>query len=145
MKVFIVSLALFLINLSFLSYHEDMGRYMQAQTYLKALAEECAAGASLYHNEDHYAEGKLIFQYEECQKYVENMIQNSKKRMPFPKGSDFVYQIDYEDELHGNVDVPSVIVEIKVNTKDLFRLPFLEVTEVKRKARYEWLTGIPES
>ena len=141
MKVFIVFLGLLIINLSFLSYHEDMSRYIQAQTFLKALAEECAAGASLYYDEEKYSEGKMIFLYDECRKYTEATIEESKSRMPFSKDSGFQYQISYEDDLHGSGEIPAVIVEIKVNTEDLFRLPFLEWTEITRKAKYELVSG----
>jgi len=50
MKVFIVFLGIFLINISFLSYQGDMGRYVRCQAFLKAVAEECAAGSALYYD-----------------------------------------------------------------------------------------------
>ena len=40
MKVLIVFLGLLMINISFLSYHADMDRYVKLQTNLKAAAEE---------------------------------------------------------------------------------------------------------
>lgn len=134
MKVFIVFLAIFLINVSFLSYQGDMGRYVRAQSFLKAVAEECAAGAALYYDEDAYSEGRLRFYSGEGRKYIEYIIEESRKEMPLPRGCVITYEADFEDE---DAEIPSVTVELTAATEDLFRLPFLTVTEIKRAAKYE--------
>jgi hypothetical protein len=61
MKSLIVFMGMLLVCAAFVFYQNDMGRYMRAQTALKALAEECAAGAALYFDEEAYAEGRMIF------------------------------------------------------------------------------------
>lgn len=153
MKVFIVFCGLLIINLSFLSYQGDMGRYIQCQNYLKAVAEESAAGAALYYDESAYAEGVFRFRYEEGQKYIEYMITDSKTGMPFPKGSKIMYKVNFQDDFLGykedasdgiqehvnnsEENIPSVIVTLTVITEDMFHLPFLKVTEMKRTAKYE--------
>jgi hypothetical protein len=134
MKVFIVFLGIFLINVSFLSYQGDMGRYVRCQAFLKAVAEECAAGAALYYDEAAYSEGQLRFYSDEGRKYIEYIIEESKKEMPLPVCSGITYEAVFQDE---GVDIPSVTVELTAETEDLFRLPFLEVTEIKRAAKYE--------
>ena len=138
MKVFIVFLAMLFLSVSFLTYQEDMGRYIQTQTDLKALVEECAAGASLYYEEESYSEGKLIFRYDECRKYTEATMERFQETMYFSRESSFQYTIDYEDDFYEPCEKPAVIVEIKVDTSDFFRLPFLTVNQVTRKSRYEW-------
>lgn len=152
MKVLIVFLGLLVINVSFLTYQGDMGRYVRCQIFLKAVAEECAAGASLYYDHAAYSEGKLIFSYEEGQKYIEYIIEESRSKMPLPEDSIMTYDVSFQDdylgydnsqtvglsdESAGEEGIPSVTVVITALTDDLFRLPFLEVTEVKRAARYE--------
>ncbi len=134
MKVFIVFLGIFMINISFLSYQGDMGRYVRCQAFLKAVAEECAAGAALYYDEDAYSEGQLCFYRDEGRKYIEYIIEESKKEMPLPVGSGITYEAVFQDE---GTEIPSVTVELTAATEDLFRLPFLEVEEIKRAAKYE--------
>ncbi|MEL7657016.1 MAG: hypothetical protein AAGU75_14045 [Bacillota bacterium] len=133
MKVFIVFCGLLIVNLSFLSYQGDMGRYVKCQNYLKAVAEESAAGAALYYDEPAYSEGEFRFRYEEGQKYIGYIIEESKTRMPLPKGTKITYEVEFQDKEM----IPSVTVSITAVTEDLFHLPFLEVTKVKRTAKYE--------
>ena len=142
MKVFIVFLGLFIINVSFLAYQGDMGRYVRCQTFLKAVAEECAAGAALYYDEDAYSDGKLRFYYEEGRGYIEYIMEESKKEMPLPEDTVITYDVVFQDDYLGYEATegeynPSVTVEITATTKNLFRLPFLEVREIKRAAMYE--------
>jgi len=154
MKVFIVFLALFIINVSFLSYQGDLGRYVRCQTFLKAVAEECAAGAALYYDEAAYSDGQLRFYYEEGRSYIEYLIEESKREMPLPQKSIITYEVIFWDDALGyesgpgagsvtsggsieREDNPSVTVKITAVTEDLFHLPFLKVTEIKRAARYE--------
>ena len=82
-----------------------MGRYVRCQVFLKAVAEECAAGAALYYDEDAYSEGQLRFYTDEGRKYIEYMIEESKKKMPLPAGSSITYVAVFHDE---SVEIPSV-------------------------------------
>ena len=153
MKVFIVFCGLLIVNLSFLSYQGDMGRYIQSQNYLKAVAEESAAGAALYYNESAYSEGEFYFRYEEGQKYIDYIINESRSEMPLLKDSEISYEVKFQDDFMGyqesNSDdkhgrendseenIPSVTVSITADTEDMFHLPFIEVTKIKRTAKYE--------
>jgi len=76
----------------------------------------------------------LCFYRDEGRKYIEYILEESGKEMPLPAGSAITYNAVFQDE---GVEVPSVTVELTAATEDLFRLPFLEVTEVKRAAKYE--------
>jgi len=155
MKVFIVFCGLLIINVGFLSYQGDMNRYVQCQEYLKAVAEECASGASLYYDEASYSEGKFQFRYEEGEKYIGYIISESSENRPLPDGSAISYQVSFQDdnlgydgdsfdkfegdklETEDRKGIPTVTVSVTASTEDLFRLPFLEVTEIQRIARYE--------
>jgi hypothetical protein len=128
-----------------------MGRYVRCQAFLKAVAEECAAGAALYYDEAAYSDGKMQFYYEEGRKYIEYIVVESEKESPLPGGSDITYEVEFQDDYlgyegepgsHGGgaavtEGIPSVTVELTAETEDLFRLPFLAVTEIKRAAKYE--------
>ena len=153
MKIFIVFCGLLIVNLSFLSYQGDMGRYIQCQNYLKAAAEESAAGAALYYDETAYAEGEFHFRYEEGQKYIEYIIDESKTETPLLRDSKITYEVDFQDDFTGSQEgtsdntkgdihdsaenIPSVTVSITAVTEDMFHLPFLKVTKIKRTAKYE--------
>lgn len=138
MKVFIVFLGIFLINVSFLSYQGDLGRYVRCQAFLKAVAEECASGAALYYDEEAYSEGQLRFYADEGREYIEYILEESKNKMPLPPGSVIRYEAVFQDE---GAEIPSVTVELTAVTEDLFRLPFLEVKEIRRAAKYELPQG----
>ena len=140
MKVFIVFLGILIINVSFLSYQGDMGRYLQVQSDLKAMAEECAAGAALYYDEEAYSDGLFEFKYEEGRDYIEFILEESKDKIPVIQKSDLSYEVLFQDDGLGyeeGEESPSVTVTITAVTEDLFHLPFLEITKIKRAAKYE--------
>jgi hypothetical protein len=146
-----------MVHISFLTYQGDMGRYVQSQVYLKALAEECAAGAALYYEEEEFAEGRMVFDYEEGHKYVDYLLNKTTENMPLPKSSRITYTIHFEDDLQGyeeglteyeennpghhrfgsDIKNPSVTVKLTADTGDLFRLAFLKIDQVTRTAKYE--------
>lgn len=78
MKVLITGTAIILLNILFLTYQQDIDRYIRAETMLKAITEECAAGAALYSEKttEHF-EGKIIGNPSEMMKYVEYILKNS--------------------------------------------------------------------
>lgn len=140
MKVFIVFLGILIINVSFLSYQGDMGRYLHVQSDLKAMAEECAAGAALYYDEEAYSDGLFEFKYEEGRDYIEFILEESKDKVPVIQKSDLSYEVFFQDDGLGyeeGEEIPSVTVTITAVTEDLFHLPFLEITKIKRAAKYE--------
>jgi hypothetical protein len=147
MKALIVFLGMLLICASFVLYRGDMGRYMRAQTALKALAEECAAGAALYFDEDAYAEGRMVFNEDEARAFIAYMLANSGVPAPDaetagPISASVAFYDDrgpYGGSLgaFGIVRHPSVVVRLRVATEDVFRLPFLTVTALEREAMYE--------
>lgn len=143
-----VFLGLFIINISFLTYQTDMDRYVKGQVFLKALAEECAAGAALYYDAEEYSHGRLVFNYEEGEKYIKYIIDSTRSKSPFLQLGKLSYQTEFQDDDLGYKDgeghnlsyekgVPSLTVTLTYDIPDMFRLPFIEVTQITRMSRYE--------
>lgn len=149
MKVLIVFLALLMINISFLSYHADMDRYVKLQTNLKAAAEEAAVGASLCQDEEQYGKGYLVIDENDAEEYISFVAEEIEGTLPDFIEADVRYEMKIFDdikgydgmEMYGLEDAyPSVWVKLVVDSKDLFRLPFLEKTQTNRSAIYQWDT-----
>lgn len=143
MKILIVFLGLLMVQAGFLVYHGDMGRYVRCQTELKALAEECAAGAALYFDREAYAKGRFVFVEQEGHRYVSFQMAQAKQRMSFPSSSLFTYEMTFQDDKHGyetrpdGKSYPAVTVILTADTGGLFTLPFFDVRQVARATKYE--------
>ena len=130
MKILIMFMALAVLNTMFFVYQTDMNGYIRENTFVKATAEECAAGASLFYDEEALSEGYYEFNRDECEKYIRYIVEKS-----FPDLENIVYEIVYYDT-DGNPD-PAIEVVINSKDRDRFRLPFLRKDNVKRAAYYE--------
>ncbi|MDR0425338.1 MAG: hypothetical protein LBH39_07830 [Clostridiales Family XIII bacterium] len=146
MKVLVVFLGLLTMLSSMLFYQGDMGRYTRGRAFLKALAEECAAGAALYFDESEYAEGRLVFNQDEGMKYISHLLENTQMPPELKAlGAPSCEALFYDDESGYGQDVgghaiassPSVAVKLSIHTEDIFRLPFLSVIYIERQAMYE--------
>jgi len=131
MKIFIVFAALLLVNVWALSYQGDIGRYTHVQTLLKATAEECAAGAALFLNEETYAEGRIEFDREAGQKYADAYLAYTVGKIKNIDVKSYNCSLSFDD------DNCSVTARITLTTGDVFRLPFLSVTRIQRESKYE--------
>lgn len=149
MKVFIVFLALFTVGISFVSYQGDMSRYVYMQTVLKEACEECAAGAALCLEEEEYGDGRLVFDREEglryAEKYTAHIVQGSLGDSVKSAECTLRFKDDETNDFAaGDAEYssayPTVSAEIRLETEDLFGLPFLTVTELARSACYELKT-----
>lgn len=142
MKVFIVFLGILMVSVSAMVYQGDLGAYGHEQLLLKEAAEECAAGAALFLDEDAYSKGLVVFDYEQGETYIKNYLAYIKRNSKALSKGIIRYKTEFEDENKGyspsnREKIPAVTVEIKVSTEDLFRGPFVEVTSLERRARYE--------
>ena len=142
MKTYIVFLGLFIIGVFAVSYQGDLGKYNHEQLILKEAAEECAAGAALLIDEEAYADGKIVFDYEQGEKYVKDYLEYIKRNSKALTEGKVSYQILFEDYNKGYLEnnssqIPAITVSIKVMTEDLFEVPFIEVMSLERSARYE--------
>lgn len=140
MKVFIVFIGLLVINVSYLSYQGDMENFVRKQAFLKFTAEECSAGAATLIVDEEYAEGRLVFNYEEGQKYADAYISYLKEKTKL-KGT-LSCSLTFEDDnigynIHNTECIPAVNAVVRFETKDIFRLPIITLTEIERSARYE--------
>lgn len=127
MKSFITFIAILSVAVSIVIYDTDMGAYMQKQEKIKALAEDAAAGAALYYDEYSYGQGYMVFNRKEGIKFIDGILKGK-----FPED-----EISYDLEYFEGIRKPAVEVTLKVKGKDMFRLPFLKVENIVRKAKYE--------
>lgn len=142
MKVFIVFLGLFILQVCYVSYLGDMNRYMARQSELKYMAEECASGAAALWDEKAYGEGELRFDYEKGKVYAEDFVQYRLKDLEGAK--EIRVDLTFEDQYRGYdpkspPGIPAVTATLLLEGQDLFRLPFLSVTSIQRQSRYEIL------
>jgi hypothetical protein len=139
MKVFIVFLGLLILNVSFITYHGDLNRYVRLQVYLKALAEEAAAGVAMYYDEDAYGSGAMIINRTEGEKYLNSLLKNAEKKLRIEGGS-LTAAVEVFDDGDGASAMgisPWVTVTLGLTVPHLFRLTFLNREQVVRSARYE--------
>ena len=140
MKVFIVFIALLIVNTTFISFAGDMNRYVRLQTYLKAAAEEAAAGAALYYDEEAYSNGIMVINREEGEKYIAAQIAQMERNLNLKEGESLRAEVEILDDREGAADPgvpPAVTVTLCLTVTDLFRLPFVCREQVVRSARYE--------
>ncbi|GAB1475689.1 hypothetical protein MASR2M70_05210 [Bacillota bacterium] len=140
MKVFIVFLALLIVNTTFISFAGDLNRYVRLQTYLKAAAEEAAAGAALYYDEEAFGRGIMIINRDEGEKYIADQIARVEASLNLKEGESLRAEVEIEDDMGGSADpgvTPAVTVTLCLTVTDLFRLPFVCREQVVRSARYE--------
>ena len=135
MKILLVFLGMMVVSVTFIAYEGDMNHYLRLQTNLKAAAEEAAAGASLYYEEEAFASGILTIKEEDARLYVEEIVSKTAETLSLDpeKGESLTYSLEIQD----GIENPYITVSLNLKTQDLFRLSFLDVTEVTRKARYE--------
>ena len=140
MKVFLVFLSIFLVSMTFLAYQGDLAHYIQIQEYLKGLAEECAAGAALYYDETAFGQGSLVFSETEARAFVAYLAERGGESLAERGEGILTYELELFDAEKGfgsEGETPAAQVTLTYTCPDLFRLPFLRVTEVCRQARYE--------
>jgi hypothetical protein len=140
MKVFIVFLGLLIINVSFITYHGDLNRYVQLQRYLKDLAEEGAAGVAMYYDEEAYGKGLMIINREEGEKYISFLLDKAEEKLGFLDIKDINGDIEIFDDGEGAGGpgaTPRVTVILRLTVNDMFRLPFLNREQVVTGAQYE--------
>ena len=140
MKVFIVFIALLIVNMTFITYQGDLNRYVRLQTFMKAVAEEAAAGAALYYDEVAYSNGSMVINREEGEKYIEYLLTRAEQTLDLKEGESLTAEMEVMDDGSGAAEQgvsPSVTVTLLLTFADLFRLPFLSREQVVRSAKYE--------
>lgn len=129
MKTFLMFLALFIVNMSFVVYQGDLNRYIRLQTFLKATAEEAACGAALYYDEEAYSRGFMVINQTEGEKYLAELLLQAEEKLDLKGEFTLAGEIEAGDK--------DVVVTLELNCEDLFRLPYLKKDKVLRSAKYE--------
>jgi hypothetical protein len=154
LKVFIIFLALLVLNISFLCYWSDMDRYARMQNELKKLAEECASGAALFRDEEAYSCGSLSIDATAAEAYLTFVLEKMQARQPFSRSGAIAARMEIFDDVKGYAGAeacgifgggPAVMVELTWEGCDLFRLPLVCVETLKRSATYQWEGGLTSS
>ncbi|MCR5481456.1 MAG: hypothetical protein K6F52_01485 [Clostridia bacterium] len=140
MKIYIVFLAMLLAGITALSYNSDMMKFVYEENLLKAVAEECASGAAMLQNEDAYSEGQTVFEEAEGLEYAQNHINYALSKKNGVKS--FEVSLEFEDDEKGYSEknsmlIPTVTATVTMKCEDIFRLPFITVSEVTRTSAYE--------
>lgn len=166
MKVFLTFLALLLVYVSLLTFRTDLDSFYQAQSWTKTVAEDCAAGAALYYQEESMGNGLWICEATEAMEHINYILNFQKNNHKFYSDGKIDYEIRfYDDDLtcdvyrngayqssisfqypvrfHDSkgyeiqVSEPSVIVTLSITSKHFFRLPFLRQPDITRSTMYE--------
>lgn len=101
MKVFIVFIALLIVNMTFITYQGDLNRYVRLQTFMKAVAEEAAAGAALYYDEVAYSNGSMVINREEGEKYIEYLLTRAEQTLDLKEGESLTAEMEVMDDGSG--------------------------------------------
>lgn len=140
MKVFLLFLALLLVFTAFFIYEGDFGNYLRLSGYLKHIAEEASLAATLYFDEQIYGQGMYVLSEKEGRKAVEYIVDEAEKNLSGAREGTLSYELVLHDDEKGyppGESFPSAEVTVTYTCADLFRLPFLRLTEVKRQSKYE--------
>lgn len=165
MKILIIFLGISIININILIYQSDLNRYNNAQEHIKIIADEAAASAALYYNEEEYSMGYLVSNREEALKHIEFLINKyliDKKSINFKSFDYFLYVFDQSKKIYayknselqyinefeapfyfidekGNrilIEEPSIIINIDAYFDDIFRLPYISKESINRSSMY---------
>jgi len=154
LKVFLVFFAILILNISFLCQWSDMDRYAVLQKQLKILAEEAASGAALLRDETEYSFGRICIDSASAEAYVEHVLAEAEDGPYFGLSGQLAAELILFDDVKGycgaeahgvGTGEPAAVVVLSYQGRDLFRLPFLSVTEIRRTAVYEWAGGLTSS
>ena len=142
MKVFIVFSAIFMMGLTCIVYQGDMNAYMHEQETLKMIAEEAACRAALELDESAYGMGEKRFDEYAAESSVAAYVSEARRLLAYGGKYEISFKMSYEDDEHGyslgnDEEFPAVIVSVRVETDDFFRLPFLHRNSITRKSKYE--------
>ena len=141
-----------LVLTSFLAFSSDMDRFVKLQGHLKALAEDCAAGAALFTDEERYAAGEMVIDPADAEALVVFLTEQGAQGDPPLRGGEISYSMQIFDDEKGYVGLenyglrkrkPTVVVTLTYSSpRDLFRLPFLSAYTATRTATYQWEDGM---
>ena len=165
MKIFIVFMALLIVNMGLITFQDDHTIYENMQYDIKRIADDCAYGSSMFYDMDAYSEGYLQYDTEEAVRYIETILH---KRLDKDDGGaiekleykayffnengictviengglaeeftvEYPYSFTDENGYEETVTGPLVKVIISAETGDIFRQDFLYANRVARSSSY---------
>ncbi len=74
MKVFLTFMALFIVNVNMLVFHDDLRIYNGIKGNIENAAENCAHGASAYFDLERYAEGSLVYDRDQAVRLINDVV-----------------------------------------------------------------------
>jgi len=140
MKVFIVFLSLLIVNVSLMTFHSGLGRYIELQNTFKMASEECAAQAALLLNEEEFSKGLYVFDYVKGQRDSMKYLATLCGRLGILDGYtlNLSYEDDYSRYSENNPErLPRVTATISVDVSSLFVSPQFERAVIERSSCYE--------
>ena len=166
MKILIIFVSILIINTGALIFQSDFNRFNIFSAFAKDFADEAASSIALYYDEDNYSNGYLVSNKEEAMEHLEFLIDSLMKKynnqgikdieynLYFVDQSNMIYaykngKLIYEKEIEFPfyfndasensilVSRPSIILNLSINFKDIFRLPFIKQEVVSRSSMYE--------
>lgn len=159
MKTFLMGAAMVLLFTLFLYFQEDHDRFQRYDFRAKYAAEEAAAAAAQYIQNDQYGEGKLVFNQEEAIKAAEYMLKthlsldNQFKPIPGTYWLDQMsYKIEFFDESNTTfpklyehesnyftmvITDPTVVITVNLG-RPRYRVVFKNAPPVFRTAAHTW-------
>ncbi|MBF0980181.1 MAG: hypothetical protein HXK71_02485 [Clostridiales bacterium] len=142
MKVYIVFSGIVTVLLMAMCFQGDMRIYEHEQWLLKELTEEVACGAALYVEQEAYAEGNIVFDYEKGKSYAKDYLKQAKRNSYILNNGIATIELEFEDDKVGyskdnTYKMPTVTAKFRAQHNDIFRLPFLSVKQTFRESRYE--------
>ncbi len=165
MKVFIVFLALVLLNVNMMVFQDDYLMYENLQKSVKVIADDCAYGSAMLYDEESYGEGFLKYDTEEATKYIQHVIDKYNIGTTDSLMKDLHYKAYFFDDFgqcqvlddgleketfgveypyifiddqgyEEKVSEPMVKVVISVETADVFRFDYLYSPLIIRSSSY---------
>ena len=140
MKMYMVFLALLIVNVGFMGFNQDMGRYLMLQNIFKDTSEECAAQAALLLNEEDYFQGRIVFLKDDhdSKKALESVCQKIGIR------DGYTLTLNYEDDstsyaVSNSENNPRITATVMVNASSLFQTKLFDETIITRTSCYEIL------
>ena len=99
MKVFLTFLALVIVNVNAMIFHDDLRACRGLQNLLDTAAENCAQGAAMYFDREDYAEGYLSFDEDEILDCMEHVRQSCLEKA----GSQRILQLRMQVYLYNDL------------------------------------------
>lgn len=165
MKVFMVFIALVIMNVNMLIFHDDLRICRQIDGQVRTAAENAASGAAMYFDPVRYADGYLVYDTGEARKVI--MAQTEKLEEKLADRDSGIHwravfynedgsgMIMYDDrevesfsfqfpadgseaELEGIelIREPTVAVRYEIEMEDVFRQPFLRADKAVGTSAY---------